>query len=203
MRLVIATLVALCISGSAFAHKAGHTDLDKEKEKKSTVLLEKIGEKKIQLKYLSDPNNGKIMVRIKDDKSGVIFRDIIKTDKVFKKNYDMSALAEGSYEFEVYTKEHGTIDNFKVMLGEKKKEASKYFTKVKVIDEANVALLVKSSGASKKYVRILNKGHVIYEDTFEGTKYGKLFKFEKVDSLDDLVFEVRDDEGYGKYLSVL
>ncbi|WP_379945397.1 hypothetical protein [Echinicola jeungdonensis] len=46
MRLVIATLVALCISGSAFAHNTGHTDLNKEKGKKSTVLLEKIGEKK-------------------------------------------------------------------------------------------------------------------------------------------------------------
>ncbi|MDN3668708.1 hypothetical protein QWY93_05135 [Echinicola jeungdonensis] len=115
----------------------------------------------------------------------------------------MSALEEGYYGFEVYSKEYGTIENFKVNLDEKKKETSKYFTKVKVMDDLKVALLVKSFDASKKYVLILDKGHVIYKDTFEGTKYGKLFKIKKVRSLDDLVFEVRDDYGYGKYLSVL
>lgn len=202
MRLIIATLVAVCISGNAFAYSAGQKDLEKEKDKKSTVVLEKIGDKKVQLKYLSEPT-GKILVRIKNERNTLVFKEIISTDKEFKKNYDLSALAEGDYEFEVFTKEEGTIDNFEVSLGKEKAAGSNYFTKVKVIDNENVALLVKTQGESKKTIRILDKGHVVFEDSFEGNKYGKLFKLKKVESLKDLVFEIRGENGDGKYLSAL
>ncbi|WP_200975695.1 hypothetical protein [Echinicola sp. 20G] len=201
MRLIIATMMALCISLSATARTAGHTDLEKE-EKEAKAVLEKIGDKKVQLKFLTEPS-GKVMVRIKNSHKGVIYKEIIKSDKEFKKNYDLSALAEGDYEIEVFTRDQGTINNFEVTLGKEKSAGSNYFTKVKVIDEKNVALLVKSRGEDKKYIRIMDKGHVIFEDSFEGNKYGKLFKFEKVASLDDLVFEVRDEDGDGKYLSAL
>ncbi|AGA77983.1 hypothetical protein [Echinicola vietnamensis] len=201
MRLIIVTLLALSISFSATAVTAGHTDLKKE-EKEAKAVLEKIGDKKVQLKFLTEPK-GNILVRIKDADSGVIFKEIIKTEKEFKKNYDLSALAEGDYEFEVFTRQDGTINNFEITLGEEKSAGSNYFTKVKVIDAKKVALLVKAQGANKKYVRILDDGHVIFEDTFEGNKYGKLFTFERVASLDDLVFEVRDEKGVGEYLSAL
>lgn len=201
MRLIIVTLLALNISFSATAVTAGHTDLKKE-EKEAKAVLEKIGDKKVQLKFLTEPK-GNILVRIKDADSGVIFKEIIKTEKEFKKNYDLSALAEGDYEFEVFTRQDGTINNFEITLGEEKSAGSNYFTKVKVIDAKKVALLVKAQGANKKYVRILDDGHVIFEDTFEGNKYGKLFTFERVASLDDLVFEVRDEKGVGEYLSAL
>ncbi|UCS95073.1 hypothetical protein KZP23_08700 [Echinicola marina] len=202
MRLIIASLVALCISGSAFAYSAGQKDLEKEKDKKSTVVLEKTGDKKVQLKFLTEPN-GKIMVRIKDARNALVYKEIIKTDKEFKKSYDLSALAEGDYEFEVFTREEGTIDNFEVSLGKAKAAGSNYFAKVKVIDDENVALLVKTKGESKKTIRILDQGHVVFEDSFEGENYGKLFKLKKVESLKDLVFEVRGDDGNGKFLSAL
>ncbi|GGF23644.1 hypothetical protein [Echinicola rosea] len=201
MRLIIVTLLALSISFGASAVTAGHTDLKKE-EKEAKAILEKIGDKKVQLKFLTEPK-GNVLVRIKNADSGVIFKEIIKTEKEFKKNYDLSALAEGDYEFEIFTRQDGTINNFEITLGEKKSAGSNYFTKVKVIDSKKVALLVKAKGANKKYVRILDEGHVIFEDTFEGDKYGKLFTFERVASLDDLVFEVRDEKGTGEYLSAL
>ncbi|AWW31245.1 hypothetical protein DN752_14550 [Echinicola strongylocentroti] len=201
MRLIIATMMALSISLNASALTAGHTDLKKE-EKEAKAVLEKIGNKKVQLKFLTEPN-GNVLVRIKNANSGVIYKEIIKTEKEFKKNYDLSALAEGDYKFEVFTREDGTISNFEFNLGEEKSAGSNYFTKIKVMDDKKIALLVKAKGANKKYIRILEEGHVIFEDTFEGDKYGKLFTFEKVASLSNLVFEVRDEEGAGKYLSAL
>ncbi len=129
MRLVIVSLVALCISGSVFACKTGPTDLDKEKEKKSALLLEKVGERKLQLRSLSDPNE-EVLVKIKDGQSKVLFEDVIKADEVFRKNYDMSALAEGAYEIEVSTKKQGTFDNFKVLLGERR-EKTKFLAQEK------------------------------------------------------------------------
>ncbi len=54
MRLVIATLAALCLSVSAFAHTAGHADLRKDKEKKANIVLEKVGDRKVQLRYLAE-----------------------------------------------------------------------------------------------------------------------------------------------------
>ncbi len=134
--------------------------------------------------------------------SVVIYKDIITTDRVFRKNYDLTALAEGDYHFEVFTREEGTIGDLDVSL-KAEKAVSKYITRVKVIDDKNVALLVKAPDMGKKYVRILDKGHVIFEESFEGNDFGKLFKFERVGSLKDLVFEVVDDEGHGKYLSAL
>ncbi|MDN3668707.1 hypothetical protein QWY93_05130 [Echinicola jeungdonensis] len=124
MRLVIATLVALCISVSTFACKTGPADLDKEKEKKSALLIEKVGERKLRLRSLSDLNE-EILVKITDGQSKVLYKEVIKGDKIFRKNFDMSALAEGAYEIAVSTKKQGELDNFKVLLGERQKE-SKY-----------------------------------------------------------------------------
>ncbi|GAB3651929.1 hypothetical protein GCM10028791_21210 [Echinicola sediminis] len=201
MRLIIATLMALCTTLTATAHTAGHSDLEKEKEKKETVVLEKIGDKKVQLKFMAEPH-GKVLVRIKDANSSVIFKEIIKTEKEFKKNYDLAALAEGDYKFEVFTKEQGA-ENFSLSLGEKKTAGSNYFTKVKMLDGERVALLIKADGDAKKYIRVMDNGHVIFEDSFEGKSYGKLFKFIKVTSLEDLVFEVKAEKGDARYLSAL
>ncbi|MDN3668704.1 hypothetical protein QWY93_05115 [Echinicola jeungdonensis] len=121
MRLVIATLVVLCISGSVFACKTGPTDLGKEKEKKPTLLIEKVGKRKLQLRSISDLDE-EILVKVKDGKSKVLYKEVIKGDKIFRKNFDMSALAEGAYEIEVSTKKQGMLDNFKVLLGERRKE---------------------------------------------------------------------------------
>ncbi|WP_200975696.1 hypothetical protein [Echinicola sp. 20G] len=194
MRLIIATLVALSISVSTFA-KTG-SDLDEK-----TVKIEKVGDKKVELKFLAVPSS-KVLVRIKDENSSVIFKDIISSDKLFAKKYDLSALADGEYKFEVFTPEQGTIQNKDLFVGTKKVKAD-FFTKVKVLDDNNIAFLVKSTDESKKFVRILDQGNVIFEQEFDGNKFGKVFKFEKVASLDNLVFEVRNEEGQGKYISAL
>ena len=194
MRLIIATLVAFCISVSTFA-KTG-SDLDEK-----TVKIEKVGDKKVELKFMAVPT-GKVLVRIKDQNSTVIYKDIISSDKLFAKKYDLTALEDGEYNFEVFTPEQGTIQNKDLFVGTKRVKAD-YFTKVKVLDENNVAFLLKSSDDSKKFVRIIDQGHVIFEETFEGDKFGKVFKFEKVASLDDLVFEVRNESGDGEYISAL
>jgi len=194
MRLIITSLVAFCISVSTFA-KTG-TGLDEK-----TVKLEKVGDKKVELKFLAVPSS-KVLLRIKDENSAVIFKDIISSDKLFAKKYDLSALADGEYKFEVFTPEEGTIQDKNLFVGAKKADAA-FFTKVKVLDDKNVAFLVKSSDDAKKYVRILDQGNVIFEDSFEGGKFGKVFKFEKLKSLDELVFEVRNEEGDGEYISAL
>ncbi|QDH79045.1 hypothetical protein FKX85_08340 [Echinicola soli] len=194
MRLIIATLVAFCISVSTFA-KTG-SDLDEK-----TVTIEKVGDKKVELKFMAVPS-GKVLVRIKDENSTVIFKDIISSDKLFAKKYDLTALADGEYHFEVFTPEQGTIQNKDLFVGTKREKVD-YFTKVKVLDDSNIAFLVKSSDDSKKFVRIIDQGNVIFEETFEGDKFGKVFKFEKVASLDDLVFEVRNEAGDGEYISAL
>ncbi|GGZ34174.1 hypothetical protein GCM10007049_29380 [Echinicola pacifica] len=194
MRLIIATLVAFCISVSTFA-KTG-SDLDEK-----TVKFEKVGDKKVELKFMAVPS-GKVLVRIKDENSSVIYKDIISSDKLFAKKYDLSALKDGEYNFEVFTPEQGTIQNTNLFVGAKKSKAD-YFTKVKVLDENNIAFLVKASDDSKKYVRIIDNGNVIFEDSFVGEKFGKVFKFEKVSSLKDLVFEVRNEDGQGEYISAL
>ncbi|MBD8489836.1 hypothetical protein IFO69_13845 [Echinicola sp. CAU 1574] len=194
MRLIIATLVALSISVSTFA-KTG-SDLDEK-----TVKIEKVGDKKVQLKFLAVPS-GKVLLRIKDENSSVIFKDIISSDKLFAKKYDLSALADGEYNFEVFTPEQGTIQNKDLFVGATAAKAD-FFTKVKVLDDNNIAFLVKSSGESRKFVRILDQGNVIFEQEIAGNKFGKVFKFEKVASLDNLVFEVRNEEGQGKYISAL
>ncbi|GAB3651925.1 hypothetical protein GCM10028791_21200 [Echinicola sediminis] len=194
MRLIIATLVAFCISVSAFA-KTG-TGLDEK-----TVKLEKVGDKKIELKFLAVPNS-KVLLRIKDENKSVIFKDIISSDKLFAKKYDLSALADGEYQFEVFTPEEGTIQDKNLFVGQKR-ESADFFTKVKVLDDKNIAFLVKSTDETKKYVRIMDQGSVIFEDSFEGNKFGRVFKFEKVASLEGLVFEVRNEAGDGEYVSAL
>lgn len=71
MRLIIASLTAICLSMSAFAY-SGPKDLDNP-----NVALEKIGEKKIQLTLLRIPE-GWISVTIKNANKSIIFKDVIK-----------------------------------------------------------------------------------------------------------------------------
>lgn len=192
MRLIIASLLALSISVSTFAK----SDLDDK-----VVKIEKIADKKVEVKFLAVPNS-KVLVRIKDENSSVIYKDIISSDKLFAKKYDLTALADGDYKIEVFTPEQGTLQNKDVFVGTKKSKVD-YFTKVKVLGDDNVAVLVKSTDEAKKFVRIIEDGNVIFESSFEGNKFGKIFKFEKVTSVDNLVFEVRNESGEGEYFSAL
>jgi len=193
MRLIIATLTALCLSISAHANSITR-DLDNP-----NVVLEELGEKKVQLKLFEIPE-GKVLVTFKNKSRNVVFKDVIASGKFTKKNYDLNSLANGEYSVEIYSREHGTLENFEISLGTASK-ASPFFTKTKVIDDSNIAFLVKTLDEVQKTIKIYHKGHKVHEEDFTGSTFGKVFKFEKVSSLKDISFAITSKDGYGKYIS--
>jgi hypothetical protein len=193
MRLIIASLTAICLSISAFAY-SGPPDLDNP-----NVALEKIGEKKIQLTLLRIPE-GRVVVTIKNAEKIVIFKDVIKSGIFTKKNYNLQALASGNYSVEIFSKKEGPLENFEISLPSEV-PTPEYYAKIRFIDKDNIVFLVKSTNLSKKTVRVFHKNQKIFEEGFIGDSFGKVFKFENVASLKDLYFEVRDENGFGKYVS--
>lgn len=193
MRLIIATLTALCLAVGAQANPIT-VNLDNP-----NVAVEKLGDKKIQLKLFEIPE-GRILVTFKNNAHRVIFKDIIESGQFTKKNYDLNYLDNGDYSVEVFSKEHGVLENFELSLGTA--AASKqYFAKTKVIDENNIAFLVKTLDDVQKKIRIYHNGHLVHEEAFEGDTFGKVFKFERVHSLKDITFEIADEQGLGRYIS--
>lgn len=193
MRLIIVTLTALCLAVGAQANPIT-ANVDNP-----NVAVEKLGDKKIQLKLFEIPE-GKILVTFKNNNHRVIFKDVIESGQFTKKNYDLNYLANGDYSVEIYSKEHGVLENFDLALGSAATN-KQYFAKTKVIDENNVALLVKTQDDAEKNIRIFHNGHLVHEEAFNGDTFGKVFKFERVRSLKDISFEVSDKNGFGKYVS--
>ena len=193
MRLIIATLTALCLAVGAQANPIT-VNLDNP-----NVAVEELGDKKIQLKLFEIPE-GKILVTFKNNSHRVIFKDVIESGQFTKKNYDLNYLDNGDYSVEIFSKEHGILENFDLSLGTAVNN-KQYFAKTKVIDENNVAFLVKTEDDAKKNIRIYPNGHLVHQEAFNGDTFGKIFKFEKVRSLKDISFEVSDEEGHGKYIS--
>lgn len=193
MRLIIATLTALCLAVGAQANPIT-VNLDNP-----NVAVEELGDKKIQLKLFEIPE-GKILVTFKNNSHRVIFKDVIESGQFTKKNYDLNYLDNGDYSVEIFSKEHGILENFDLSLGTAVNN-KQYFAKTKVIDENNVAFLVKTEDDAKKNIRIYHNGHLVHQEAFNGDTFGKIFKFEKVRSLKDISFEVSDEEGHGKYIS--
>ncbi|HLW20302.1 MAG TPA: hypothetical protein VKX33_08265 [Cyclobacteriaceae bacterium] len=193
MRLIIATLTALCLSIGAQASSITR-DLDNP-----NVVLEELGDKKIQLKLLEIPE-GKVLVTFKNKQRNVIFKDVITSGKFTKKNYDLNSLASGEYSVEVYSKEHGTLENFELSL-ESSATASPFYSKTKVVNDNDLAFLVKTLDDTEKTIKVFHKGRMVHQEEFTGTTFGKVFKFEKVSSLKDIHFEVTNKNGYGRYVS--
>src|SRR5690606_3733303 len=106
------------------------------------IAVEQVGDKKIQLKLFEIPE-GKVLVTFKDKSHRVIFKDVIESGKFTKKNYDLAHLANGDYSVEIFSKDHGVLENFDLSLGAAA-AADQYFAKTKVIDENNIAFLVKT-----------------------------------------------------------
>ncbi len=193
MRLIIATLTALCLAVGAQANPITF-NLDNP-----NVAVEKLGDKKIQLKLFEIPE-GKILVTFKNNSHRVIFKDVIESGQFTKKNYDLNYLENGDYSVEIFSKEHGVLENFDLSLGSA--AASKqYFAKTKVIDENNIAFLVKTLDDAEKKVRIYQNGQLVHEESFKGDTFGKIFKFERVRSLEEISFEVSNEDGFGRYVS--
>ena len=193
MRLIIATLTALCLSVGVHANPIT-PNIDNP-----NVAVEKLGNKKIQLQLFEIPD-GKILVTFKNKSQRVIFKDVIESGQFTKKNYDLNYLDNGDYSVEIFSKEHGVLENFDLAL-EATNTANQYFAKTKVIDENNVAFLVKTEDDVNKKIRIYHKGNLVHEEDFEGDSFGKVFKFERVHSLKDVTFEITNESGFGKYVS--
>jgi hypothetical protein len=191
MRLIIATVLAFTINTAVFA-----TD---PVENPPIVTLEKIGEKRFQLKYLGIPE-GKVTVAIKDETNRIIFRDVIDSDKVFFKNYDLNRLDLGAYQVEVFNTESGKLSDFDVFLGPKSVEKT-YFAKVTKLDEQTLAVILKNLDGSEKYLEIFDKGQLVYDAPITDEAFGKKFSFENVASLNDISIKVSDKSGFGNFLS--
>ncbi len=192
MRLIIATFAALCLAVGVQANPITVT-LDNP-----NVAVEKVGDKKIQLKLFEIPE-GKVLVTFKNNQR-VIFKDVIESGQFTKKNYDLNYLENGDYSVEVSSTGYGILENFDLSLGTA--AASKqYFAKTKVIDDNNIAFLVSTQDDVQKRIRIYHKGHLVHEEAFDGDTFGKVFKFERVHSLKDITFELSDEDGFGKYIS--
>lgn len=193
MRLIIATLTALCLSVGVQANPIT-VNVDNP-----NVAVEKLSAKKIQLQLFEIPE-GKILVTFKNKSHRVIFKDVIESGQFTKKNYDLNHLDNGDYSVEIFSKEHGVLENFDLSL-EAINTAGQYFAKTKVIDDNNVAFLVKTEDDANKKIRIYHNGHLVHEEAFKGDSFGKVFKFERVHSLKDIAFEITNDRGFGKYVS--
>ncbi|MFO7823163.1 MAG: hypothetical protein R6V72_04435 [Cyclobacterium sp.] len=192
MRLIIVTLLVLSLSASAFATAPVENPI---------VTLEKVGENKFQLKYMGIPE-GKITVAIKNDNNRVIFRDVIESEKVFFKNYDLNKLDLGNYQVEVFTAESGKLEDFDVFLGPKSVEKT-YFAKVQVLDNQTLAFVLKNLDGTEKKLEIFDNGKLVFEEPIVGDTFGKKFKFEKIGSLQNISFKVSDKSGFGNYISAL
>lgn len=191
MRLIIATLLAFIISSTVFATAP--------MENPPIVTLEKIGEKRFQLKYLEIPE-GKVTVAFKDETNRIIYRDVIESDKVFFKNYDLKRLDLGTYQVQVFSDESGKLSDFDVFLGPESIEKS-YFAKVTKLDNQSLAVVVKNLDETKMNLEIFDKGNLVYEAPITGEAFGKKFSFKNVASLNDITIKVSDRNGFGNYLS--
>lgn len=191
MRLIIATLLAFTFSTAVFATAPVENPI---------VTLEKIGEKRFQLKYNGIPE-GKVTVAIKDESSRIIYRDVIESEKVFFKNYDLNKLDLGNYQIEVFNAASGKRSDFEVNLGPKSLEKT-YFAKVTELDSKTLALVLKNLNGVEKTLEIFDKGRLVFEAPITGETFGKKFKFENVTSLEDISIKISDNSGFGNFLSV-
>lgn len=117
-----------------------------------------------------------------------------------KKNYDLKALASGNYSVEIFSREQGTLESFDISLTSED-SSPVFYAKTRFIDKDNIVFLVKSTNQSKKIVRVFHKNQKVYEQEFTGDSFGKVFKFQNVASFKDVYFEVRDENGFRKYVS--
>ncbi|MCC5939676.1 MAG: hypothetical protein JJU34_20515 [Lunatimonas sp.] len=193
MRLIIATLVALCATFSSYAAtESGAPD--------PIVTLKKVGENKYQLKYLSVPE-GKVIVSIKNQQNVTVYKDVIEADKVFFRNYDLGKLDLGTYSFQVTDSNIGKLDDFQVSLAPVQRPIG-FLADTKVVSYNTIALLVSNLDNKEKTVRIYDGSEIIHEEKFSEASFGKKFNFKHLRTLKNVSFEIVDETGFGKFVSV-
>ncbi|WP_158861557.1 DUF3244 domain-containing protein [Lunatibacter salilacus] len=192
MRLIIATIVALSVSFGSYVY-AGTENGD------PIVTLEKLGDSKFQLKYMTQPV-GKVIVSIKNEQNAVVYKDVIDTEKLFYRNYDLTNLAVGNYHLEVSEPNGNTFKAFDVDLTPTQRKST-YVADTKVLDNKTIALLVRNLDQTEKTVRIYEGYELIHEEKFDEETFGKRFTFKNVNSLKNVSFEIIESDGFGKYIS--
>jgi hypothetical protein len=192
MRLIIATILALCVSFGSYVY-AGTSHAD------PIVTLEKLGDNKFQLKYLSKPV-GKVVVSIKNDQNAVVFKDVIDAEKLFYRNYDLTNLAIGTYNLEVFSQAGNKLEQFEVDLSPEQRKST-YLADTKVLDNKTIALLVTNLDQTEKTVRIYEGNELIHEEKFDEATFGKRFTFKNINSLTNVSFQIVESDGFGKYIS--
>ena len=192
MRLIIATIVALSVSFGSYVY-AGTENGD------PLVTLEKLGDSKFQLKYMTQPV-GKVIVSIKNEQNAVVYKDVIDAEKLFYRNYDLTNLAVGTYHLEVSEPNGKTFKAFDVDLTPTQRKST-YVADTKVLDNKTIALLVRNLDQTEKTVRIYEGYELIHEEKFDEETFGKRFTFKNLNSLKNVSFEIVESDGFGKYIS--
>ncbi|WP_114751678.1 hypothetical protein [Pleomorphovibrio marinus] len=192
MRLIIATFLALSISFGSHAFSGPGKE-------NPIVTLEKVGDAKFQLKYLAKPS-GDVTVNIKDEKNHIVYRDVISSEKLFFKNYDLKKLGFGSFQFEIVENESGRHEDFKVNVTPPQSK-SNYHVNKRILDQRSIALLVSNLDETEKTIRIFDKGEKIHEENFSGKNFGKRFTFENLVNLKNITIEIKDVDGFSKFIS--
>ncbi len=192
MRLIIATIVALSVSFGSYVY-AGTENVD------PIVTLEKLGDSKFQLKYMTKPV-GKVIVSIKNEQNAIVYKDVIDAEKLFYRNYDLTNLAIGTYRLEVSEPKGNTLKDFEVDLTPTQRQST-FVADTKVLDDKTIVLLVTNLDQSEKTVRIYEGHELIHEEKFDKASFGKRFTFKNLNSLENVSFEILESDGFGKYIS--
>lgn len=165
------------------------------------MRLEKIGDKKYQLNYMEIPE-GKLTVIIRDENSRVIYRDMIFAEKFFSKNYDLSNLALGDYQFEVMDSQSKKLMDEEIQLMSKAIKSTNVAT-VEVLDKERLAIFMNNENGLVQTLKIFDGGELIHEEAVAGKDFKKKFRFENVGSLDTLTIQITDSTGDVQYISSL
>lgn len=192
MRLIIATIVALSVSFGSYVY-AGTEKGD------PIVTLEKLGESKFQLKYLTNPV-GKVIVYIKNEQNSVVYKDVIDAEKLFYRNYDLTNLAIGTYHLEVSEPNGHKLEEFEVDLTPTQRKST-FLADTKVLDNKTIALMVTNLDQTEKTVRIYEGNELLHEEKFAEASFGKRFTFKNLTSLQNVSFQIVESDGFGKYIS--
>ena len=163
--------------------------------------LEKVDDNKYQLNYLKTPE-GKVTVVIRDESSRVIFRDVIFAEKFFSKNYDLSHLELGNYQFEVMDAQSDKLMVQEIQLLPENDKLAQVIS-VKVLDEDRLTIFMDNAEGLVRTLKIFDEVGLIYEEAVTSEDFAKKFKFENVDSISKLTIQVSDSNGDVQYISSL
>lgn len=205
---MICVLVGATIINASATEGKGCENSSKELSEKvndeidqAEMRLEKIGDKKYQLNYLEIPA-GKLTVIIRDESNRVIYRDMIFAEKFFSKNYDLSNLDLGDYQFEVMDSQSIKLIDEEIRLTTTSTK-SIFVANVEVLDRERLAIFMKNDDGLVRTLKIFDGEKLIYEEVLADEEFGKKFKFENVKSLSTLSIQVSDTAGNTQYISTL